>query len=616
MIFCQMCLTPNPSSGESCRNCGQKLMVLMADQQWEERNKPRVSMEDHFLERISNLEDTLNNVLDHLSRLSDSFEGIERNAFITRSGLSSLIETLKESHQLREDLLHQRWEATMVEQMEEARYRERFVEMKTRFLALYRGSQNKFKVFKSYIEDAEFQILSDRSEDSQRTLKRALALDKQNYELAYYLAEQAHEQGHSKEAKALLIKAVSANPNHEDSLVLLSLIEYSDGNFDNAKELLQQAITTNPGDDLPYLCLGSIYSAEGNHPEAEFFLARALSIRPQAQSHYLMGLTQKELGNSKVAIQQLELATELDPEHEDAWFNLGLVYLARGWTRKARHCFNQALELNPNKIEFREALRTEQPQLGTTPPDIDAESMEIFTFAESLFRKGKYKQALPHYRQLLKKYPNNYIVLSSYAVLSFSLRRFEESHKVAAQILGMEIPPTVRCIAYTIQMESLRAMGQFEEAVEALERMAGDFPDGYGRVIANYGMSLTMADMGQDLRQAEQLAREALRLSSAEFKHHALDALGWVYFKQARYEESLELLESALALEENLNHLYHYGMVLLAMNLQDKAFEAFERAVRIREEGPRVDEFIFSSIRREMSRIDHQRKSPPSQTNS
>ncbi len=603
-----MCLSANPTSSEVCRKCGQKLLVLMGDQQWEERETPRISLEDHFLERISNLEDTLNNVLDHLSRLSDSFEGIERNAFITRSGLSSLIETLKETDHLKDDMLHQRWETTMQEQMEEARHRERFTQMKSRFLALYRGSANKLASFKSLIEEAEFLTLSDRFDESPRPLKRALGLDKQNYELAYYLAEQAHEQGLTKEARSFLNTAVTANPNHEDSLVLLSLIEYSDGNHDTAKELLQQAITTNPNDELPYLCLGSIYVAEHNHAEAEFFLERALAIRPQAQSHYLMGITQKELGNMKEAIQHLELATETDPSHEDAWFNLGLVYLARRWTRKARHCFNQAIELNPNKLEFKEALQTGQPQLNMLPTNIDEESMEVFTFAESLFREGKYKQALPHYRQLLKKYPSNYVVLSSYAVLIFSLRRHDESHKIASQILSMEIPNTVRCVAYTIQMESLRALGRFDDAVEALERMANEFPDGSGRVIANYGMSLTMADMGQDLRQAEQLAREALRLSSPEFKHHALDALGWVYFKQARYEEALEFLESALSMEENLNHLYHYGMVLLAMNLQEKAFEVFERAVRIRDEGPKVDEFIFSAIRREMSRIDSQRK--------
>lgn len=451
MIFCQLCLASNPVNAETCRKCGQNLIVLMGDQQWEERELPRVSMEDHFLERISNIEDTLSNVLDHLNRLSESLESIERNAFITRSGLSSLIETLKDSNLIKEEQLHQRWEATMLEQMEDARHRERFTQMKSRFLALYRGAPNKFASFKALIEEAEFMILSDRYDESSRPLKRALALDKQNYELAFYLAEQAHDQGLNKDARALLIKAVSANPNHEDSLVLLSLIEYSEGNFDDAKELLQQAITTNPNDELPYLCLGSIYSTEGNHTEAEYFLKRAVSIKPQAQSHYLLGLSQRELGNAKGSTQHLELATELDPTHEDAWFNLGLAYLARGWNRKARNCFSTALELNPNKLEFREALRTGQPQLNEPPPDIDAESMEVFSFAESLFRQGKYKQALPHYRQVLRKYPLNYVVLSSYAVLVFSLRRFDEALKIAGQLLGLEIPVSVRCVAYTIK---------------------------------------------------------------------------------------------------------------------------------------------------------------------
>lgn len=578
-------------------------MILASNQRWEEQEFSKVSLEDHLLERISNLEDTLNNVLDHLTRLAESFQTLDRNTFITRSGLSALMDILKEAGAVKEDVLHQRWESTIIEQMEEARYRDRFGQMKGRFIALFRGKPEKLSIFKAKIDEAEILVLSDRFEDSTKVLKKAFLLDKRNYELAFYLAELAHEQGLIKEASGYLKQALDANPAHEDALVMLALIYYGENRVEPAKELLQRAIQASPSDDLPLLCLGSIYTSEGSFDTARELLERVNQIRPQAQAHYLLGIGFREQQKTNQSIEHFDMAQQLDPDHEEAIFSLGMAYLSKGWSRKARECFGRALELNPNRMEFRQALEFRFPDMSQVSSELDPESLEIYQFAENLVREGKYKQALPHYRTLLRKYPNNYLILTSYAVVHFSLRRFEEALKAASKILTQATPPLVACGAYTLQMEALRALGRYDEALLALAKMHEQFPDGYGHVIAKYGMALTLADMGKDLREAESLAKAALEVSPAEFKHNSMDALGWVYFKQGRYDEALELLEGAVALEENLTHLYHYGMVLLALNLQEKAFQIFDRAVKLREEGPRIDDFIFAAIRREIRKI-------------
>lgn len=603
MIYCQSCLTPNPPDGQTCRKCGSKLLVLPGNLRWEEQELPRISIEDHLLERISNLEETLNNVLDHLTRLAESQQTLDRNTFITRSGLSALIEVLKEAGQIKEEPLHQRWESTIIEQMEEARNRDRFMQMKSRFLALFRGKKEKFASFRAKIDEAEFLILSDHFDESIKALKKAFALDRRNYELAFHLAELAHEQGLIREAAGYLRQTLEANPNHEDALVMLALIEYGEGRIPEAKELLVRAIHTGSSDDLPLLCLGSIHTSVGEFDQAREYLERVVAIRPQAQAHYLLGLGWKEQKHLSTAIEHFATARELDPEHEEAIFSLGLAYLAKGWNRKARECFGQALALNPNRMEFRQALEFHLPDMGPASSELDAESLEVFRFAENLVREGKHKQALPHYRQLLRKYPNNYLILTAYAIAHFCLRRFEEAAKTAAKILSQGVPPLVACGAYSVQLEALRALGRQDEALAISNQVLERFPEGYCQVIAQYGTALTLADMGKDLAEAEILASRALESSPPEFKHNALDALGWVYFKQGRYDEALALLEQAGALEENLTHLYHYGMILLALNLQEKAFQVFDRAVKLREEGPKIDDFIFGAIRREIRKL-------------
>lgn len=582
---------------ETCEKCGNKLLVLGGNYQWEEPDVQRVSIEDHFLERISNLEETTTNILEHLSRLAEAIDSQERNTFVTRSGLSSLVDTLKETNLLREEYLYQRWETTMVEQMEEARTRDRFMQMRGRFLALYRGKPGQIATFQALIDEAEFLIFSDRVAESAELLMEAAELDDKNYELAYYLAEILHQQGLIEEAIEFLQKALTAKPDHADAMLMLALISYAEGRPDEAKVLLRRSLEIRPNKPVAMLGLASILVAEGEFSEAEPLLEQVNDADPQAQSYYLLGTIAKENGKLQKAIEYLDHATELDPDHEDAVFSLAMAYLERGWTRKANACFAKALELNPNRIEYRAAAFEADPDIQPqTDQNWDDDSEDALLFAERLVQDHKIQQALPHFRQLLRKHPTNAHLNIRYAALMFAQRRYDETLKVVRRALMMEASETDRVIAYTLRMESFRALGRYDETLDTLDQMIKEFPNAPGRAIACYGLAITKADRGEDLHTAETLAREALELAAPEFRHQALAALGWVYFKQNRLEQALELMENALSLRETINHLYHYGMILLALNLQDKAFKAFERTVQLRKESPQIEDFIFTAI--------------------
>ena len=160
-------------------------------------------------------------------------------------------------------------------------------------------------------------------------------------------------------------------------------------------------------------------------------------------------------------------------------------------------------------------------------------------------------------------------------------------------------------------MEAFRALGLYEEALGSLNEMIEAFPNGPGRAIAGYGMAMTLADMDQDLKGAEEIARHALELSPLDFRHNILDALGWVLFKQGRFEEALELVESALSMQETVNHLHHYGMILLALDLKEEAFKAFERTVDIRERGSGLEEYLLQSYHGQLDTGEEQEMAAP-----
>ncbi len=600
MIYCQSCLTRNEPGAMTCKKCGAKLLVLGRNQQWDEPEGSPLSMDDHFLERISRLEETVGGILEHLSRMSETLEMLDRNSFVTRSGLAALIETLRETNLLREERLNEHWENTMAEQMEEAGFRDRFAQMRGRFIALYRGTPEQRVNFANLIEEAEFLIYSDRSRESADVLAKALDLDMQNYELAQYLAEYHQQNGQNHKAIEFLNHARRANPDHAETLLMLALLTYGDGRAKEATKLLTRSIELAPHNPVALLSMGSILTAEQRFEEAAPFLKRVNELDPQAQAYYLLGVGAKDGGRVKEAINLLEQATDLDPTHEDAIFALGMAYLERGWTRKAKTCFSRAQALNPTKLEFSDI---EERQVVASVDSLGDEIRDALNAADELRSRGKHKEALHQYRQLLKKRPNHPILLSSCAVAYYSLRRYDETLRLTQKLIDGEFSDNLRLIAYTLHMEALRANSRYPEAVALLTRMREVFADGYGRTIANYGMAMTLADMGQDLAEAETMAREAVAACPPEFRHNALDALGWVYFKQGRYEEALEVLASVVHMRESSAHLYHYGMILLALNLQEEAFKVFERTVRLRDKAVQVDEFIYAAIHREIAAI-------------
>ena len=64
-------------------------------------------------------------------------------------------------------------------------------------------------------------------------------------------------------------------------------------------------------------------------------------------------------------------AIKLDPEYEEAIYHLGLCYLDRNWNRKAIECFQEALELNPNKMEYQQAVKIYEGISGHIPLEAD-----------------------------------------------------------------------------------------------------------------------------------------------------------------------------------------------------------------------------------------------------
>ena len=116
--YCQNCLTWNPGERETCRKCGTRLLILAGDQTWEdepEETDGGEDLEEHLLERITALEETLRRAETYLETVSDQLGKLERSEVMLRNGLMALVQEMEQNRQLDAHAFSQRWESLVEE---------------------------------------------------------------------------------------------------------------------------------------------------------------------------------------------------------------------------------------------------------------------------------------------------------------------------------------------------------------------------------------------------------------------------------------------------------------------------------------------------------------------
>ena len=146
-------------------------------------------------------------------------------------------------------------------------------------------------------------------------------------------------------------------------------------------------------------------SRAGRTPNASS--RRAIDAAPVPSAHILLGNVLREKGELTQAIQQFEEALRLAPESEEAVFQLGLCYLEKNWSKRALECFQQALEKNPRRLEYQEAVRLLERKGGYELPRVDGPGAAAFRDAEESAARGYLERAQELYRKAMRAEPRN-----------------------------------------------------------------------------------------------------------------------------------------------------------------------------------------------------------------
>ncbi len=605
-MLCQTCSALNDDEREYCFRCQAKLLVLSGVSSFEEDEVEEydeegdVSLDEHLLERVSGLEEIVKRSAETIRSIVDAIQKHERAIFINQTGLLSVKELLERKNVVSADELVELWESKMGEQMLALEKKQRFTERKDRIMSLFRGERR--ERFVQLVAEAESAIDAFDPDRGIKALEEAFKLDRDNYELSFFLGEMFFNDGNLDRAKHYLERTLEVQPDHFDAAVFYGVLLHERQDLKGAERWLRRAIQISQESFLPYFSLGAIYARKGKLLRAQKFLEKAIQIEQLPQAHYLLGTIFYDKGQLERAIKSFQSALKLDPEYEEAIYHLGLCYLDRNWNRKAIDCFQEALELNPNKIEYQQAVKIYEGISGHIP--LEGPAADEFKNAEVLATSGKYLEALDHYRRASAVDPDNTSILMPYALLCSHLEMNTEAIAAARRVLRQRPTDVVAAAAYTTLVEALRAEGNFKDANRALEEMLRDYTSNYAKSIAYYEKAYNLAEMEESLDEALESAQLALRYSPKELKQFPLAALGWVYFKRREFDNAVDFLTKSANLGPTATNLMHLGMALLESGQKDRARHVFRKAKSFKAQGAGLEEKILEQIRSTTKLID------------
>ena len=605
-MLCQTCSAYNEDDREFCFRCQNKLLVLSGVSAFEEdeiedyEEQEDLSLDEHLLERVSGLEEIVKRTAETVRSVVEAVHKHERAIFVNQTGLLSVKELLEKKNVISADELVDLWESKMGEQMLALEKKTRFIERKDRIVSLFRG--DKRDRFRQLLADAESAIDAFDPERGIKALEEAFKLDRDNYELSFFLGEVFFNDGNLDRAKHYLERTLEVQPDHFDAAVFYGVLLHERQDLKGAERWLRRAIQISQDSFLPYFSLGAIYARKGKLLRAQKFLEKAVQIEAIPQAYFLLGTIFYDKGQLKRAIKSFQSAIKLDPEYEEAIYHLGLCYLDRNWNRKAIDCFNEALELNPNKIEYQQAVKIYEGISGHVP--LEGPAADEVTQAESMVTQGNYIDALDHYRRAAQVDPDNVAILMPYALLCSHMDMNNEAIAVARRVLKQRPTEVVAAAAYTTLVEALRAEGNFKEANRALEDMLHEYTSNYAKSVAYYEKAYNLAEMDENLDEALESAQLALRYSPKELKQFPLAALGWVYFKRQDYTNAVDFLSKSADLGPTATNLMHLGMALLESGEKERARAVFRKAKSFKAKGAGLEEKILEQIRSSTKLID------------
>ncbi|MDX8412231.1 MAG: tetratricopeptide repeat protein [Mariprofundaceae bacterium] len=446
-------------------------------------------------------------------------------------------------------------------------------------------------------EERRFEALGLRSRINYFNGNKQEALDDLESILAYRPAifsirmqhiELLENMGRMDEAHASIAEALQQRPSTHLYKIDAQLY-LKQGQLEQANEALSQARALNPGDESLLLMQSELAMRRNLVGQAETMLHAFIKANPMAlQAGNALGrllIAQQRFDEAVAIYEQLAEKTH---QHSEVVTALGLLHYQQQDYARAAVYFRQALDKKPNdSLRFYLAVsleNTDQPNeaeklyaaIDTSSKDYASAQLRLAVLE---FENDQVDQAAKRLKQLLSQ---QHGLIDAHIMLA-SIRLRQKNYalliKESEPALALEPMATRLLFHRAIAFENMK---QFDSLESSLYRLLVIEPEN-AEALNFLGYSL--ADRNVRLDEAERLIRTALEHSASS--GYYLDSLGWVLYRQGKFEQALEIQRRAVAViaDDPIMH-EHLGDMLWRSGRPDQARQAWQQAIDLEHETP------------------------------
>jgi tetratricopeptide (TPR) repeat protein len=273
-------------------------------------------------------------------------------------------------------------------------------------------------------------------------------------------------------------RRLASDLKRADVLCRLGSLAEELGYLEEAEQAFREAIQVDHNESSPYVALGSMLMDTGENEDAARLFQKALSLEKTEYAYTLLGAAFIRLGKEQEAIENLEAALVVDPEFDEAYYNLGVVKRSKNPT-EAERLFLRAIEIDPEYANAHRELgwllraRDDIPQaeyhlrraIELTPDD----GWARVYLGNLLWRKGDVADAIPEVQMAMTLMPNRAMPFGSLANIYENQERWEEAEKLYERAIEVEPDDAVAHMNFGRMLskrgDSIRAATQLKIAL-------------------------------------------------------------------------------------------------------------------------------------------------------
>jgi len=216
------------------------------------------------------------------------------------------------------------------------------------------------------------------------------------------------------------LKAIDLDKTNARARYLMAWVYNMQNKIEQAISELNRAISLNPNDDDSYMLLGRVLSAAGRHEEGIELLETTIRLNPlhHADVIYSLGRVYEGAGQYEDAIEAYKKAILRDPNYFPAYQQLSLVYAFQWYLQKSHdpQILDRALEMAQKAVALDETNSDTRTSLGWV-----------------YLNRGQQDQAIEELEKAIMLDPNNYsayrVMSQVYMIMGKSTESVEIAHK-------------------------------------------------------------------------------------------------------------------------------------------------------------------------------------------